>query len=84
MVESETIFYFFSSVILISAIFVVISRNPVHSVLWLILTFFGSSGLFILLGAEFLALILMIVYIVYLLYYYIFVLILNQLYLYLF
>ena len=63
MVASVTVFYFFSSVILISAIFVVISRNPVHSVLWLILTFFGSSGLFILLGAEFLALILMIVYV---------------------
>ena len=42
---------------------VVLSINPVHSVLWLILTFFGSSGLFILLGAEFLALILMIVYV---------------------
>ena len=42
---------------------VVLSTNPVHSVLWLILTFFGASGLFILLGAEFLALILMIVYV---------------------
>jgi NADH-quinone oxidoreductase subunit J len=56
-------FYFFSFVIVISAMLVVISRNPVHSVLWLIATFFGSSGLFILLGAEFLALILMIVYV---------------------
>tara|TARA_B100000902_G_C27309357_1_gene917439 strand:- start:946 stop:1554 length:609 start_codon:yes stop_codon:yes gene_type:complete len=63
MQESEMIFYFFSSIIVVAALLVVISRNPVHSVLWLILTFFGSSGLFILLGAEFLALILMIVYV---------------------
>ncbi|PQM56733.1 MAG: NADH-quinone oxidoreductase subunit J [Rhodobacteraceae bacterium] len=63
MQASEMAFYFFSVVIVVSAILVVISRNPVHSVLWLIVTFFGSSGLFILLGAEFLALILMIVYV---------------------
>ena len=63
MQASEMAFYFFSFVIVISAMLVVISRNPVHSVLWLIATFFGSSGLFILLGAEFLALILMIVYV---------------------
>jgi len=56
-------YYFFAGIILFSALFVVLSRNPVHSVLWLILTFFGASGLFILLGAEFLALILMIVYV---------------------
>ena len=56
-------YYFFAGVTLFSALFVVLSRNPVHSVLWLILTFFGASGLFILLGAEFLALILMIVYV---------------------
>ena len=63
MQASEMIFYFFSSIIVVAALLVVMSRNPVHSVLWLILTFFGSSGLFILLGAEFLALILMIVYV---------------------
>ena len=63
MQASEMAFYFFSVVIVISAMLVVISRNPVHSVLWLIATFFGSSGLFILLCAEFLALILMIVYV---------------------
>ena len=57
------IYYLFAGITLFSALFVVLSRNPVHSVLWLILTFFGSSGLFILLGAEFLALILMIVYV---------------------
>ena len=56
-------YYFFAGITLFSALFVVLSRNPVHSVLWLILTFFGASGLFILLGAEFLALILMIVYV---------------------
>ncbi len=56
-------YYFFASITLFSALFVVLSRNPVHSVLWLILTFFGASGLFILLGAEFLALILLIVYV---------------------
>ena len=56
-------YYFFAAITLFSALFVVLSRNPVHSVLWLILTFFGASGLFILLGAEFLALILMIVYV---------------------
>ncbi len=56
-------YYFFSGITLFSALLVVLSRNPVHSVLWLILTFFGASGLFILLGAEFLALILMIVYV---------------------
>ena len=59
----DIIFYFFSCIIILSAFLVVISRNPIHSVLWLILTFFGTSGLFILLGAEFLALILMIVYV---------------------
>ena len=56
-------FYFFSILTILPALMVVLSTNPVHSVLWLILTFFGASGLFILLGAEFLALILMIVYV---------------------
>ena len=41
----------------------VISRNPVHSVLWLILAFLSSAGLFVLLGAEFLAMLLIIVYV---------------------
>ena len=56
-------FYFFASITILSAIFVVFANNPVHSVLWLITSFFGVAGLFILLGAEFLALILMIVYV---------------------
>ncbi len=56
-------FYFFSIVAIISAVCVVSFRNPVHSVLALITTFFSTAGLFILLGAEFLAMLLMIVYV---------------------
>lgn len=63
MVPLVLAYYFFAGITLISALMVVLSVNPVHSVLWLILTFFGASGLFIILGAEFLALILMIVYV---------------------
>jgi NADH-quinone oxidoreductase subunit J len=60
----ETIaFYLFSAVLVASAIMVVFSKNPVHSVLFLILAFFNSAGLFILLGAEFVAMILVIVYV---------------------
>ena len=56
-------FYFFSFIIVLSALMVVSSKNPVHSVLFLILCFFSSSGIFILLGAEFLAMILIVVYV---------------------
>lgn len=56
-------FYLFATVTVFSAIMVVSSRNPVHSVLFLILAFFNSAGLFVLLGAEFLAMILVIVYV---------------------
>ena len=56
-------FYFFSLVAIVSAVCVVSFRNPVHSVLALIMTFFTTSGLFILLGAEFLAMLMMIVYV---------------------
>jgi len=56
-------FYLFAAVTLASAVMVVASRNPVHSVLWLILAFFSSAGLFMLAGAEFLALILIVVYV---------------------
>lgn len=59
----EFSFYLFSSVAIIAAFLVVLARNPVHSVLWLILTFFSAAGLFVLLGAEFLAALLMIVYV---------------------
>ncbi len=56
-------FYLFAGIMVVSAAMVVTARNPVHSVLWLILAFFNAAGLFILLGAEFLAMILMIVYV---------------------
>ena len=48
-------FYLFSTVLMLSALLVVTSRNPVHSVIFLILVFFNAAGLFMLLGAEFLA-----------------------------
>jgi len=56
-------FYLFATVLLTSAVMVIMSRNPVHSVLWLIVAFFNAGGLFILLGAEFLAMLLIIVYV---------------------
>lgn len=56
-------FYLCAFVIIIAALMVVISRNPVHSVLWLILTFLSSVAIFVLLGAEFLAMLLMVVYV---------------------
>lgn len=60
----ETIaFYLFSFVLTFSAVMVISARNPVHSVLFLILAFFNAAGLFVLLGAEFIALILVIVYV---------------------
>jgi NADH-quinone oxidoreductase subunit J len=56
-------FYVFATVTVLSAFMVVSSRNPVHSVLFLILTFFNSAALFVLLGAEFLAMVLVVVYV---------------------
>jgi NADH-quinone oxidoreductase subunit J len=56
-------FYILSSIVVASALFVVAARNPVHSVLWLILTFFTSAGLLVLIGAEFLAMLLVVVYV---------------------
>ena len=56
-------FYFFSGVMILAALSVVVARNPVHSVLFLILTFFNAAALFVLLGAEFLAMILVVVYV---------------------
>lgn len=56
-------FYAFASVLVLSAIMVISARNPVHSVLFLILAFFNAAGLFVLLGAEFVAMILVIVYV---------------------
>ncbi|WP_288941884.1 NADH-quinone oxidoreductase subunit J [uncultured Roseovarius sp.] len=56
-------FYLFAVSALAGGLFTVISRNPVHSVLWLILAFISSAGLFVLLGAEFVAMLLIIVYV---------------------
>ncbi len=57
------VFYLFAGVTVASAFLVISARNPVHSVLFLILAFFNSAGLFVLLGAEFLAMILVVVYV---------------------
>jgi NADH-quinone oxidoreductase subunit J len=56
-------FYLFAAMTIASAVLVIVARNPVHSVLWLILAFFNAAGLFVLLGAEFLAMILVVVYV---------------------
>src|SRR5271154_1272764 len=56
-------FYIFAAVLVSSALMVVVSRNPVHSVLFLILAFFNAAALFVMLGAEFVAMILVIVYV---------------------
>lgn len=56
-------FYLFAIVAMVAGLMVVVSKNPVHSVLWLILTFFSAAGLFILMGAEFVAMLLVIVYV---------------------
>ena len=56
-------FYLFSTFMIVSAVMVIAARNPVHSVLFLILAFVNASGLFVLLGAEFLAMILVVVYV---------------------
>ncbi|NNE78934.1 MAG: NADH-quinone oxidoreductase subunit J [Silicimonas sp.] len=56
-------FYLFAITCISGGLFTVISRNPVHSVLWLILSFLSAAGLFVLLGAEFVAMLLIIVYV---------------------
>lgn len=56
-------FYLFALSAIAGGLFTVVSRNPVHSVLWLILAFLSSAGLFVLLGAEFVAMLLIIVYV---------------------
>jgi len=63
MIIYQISFYFFASIIVISSLFVISSKNPVHSVLFLILSFVTTACLFILLGAEFLAMILIVVYV---------------------
>ncbi len=57
------VFYLFAAVVVASGLMVILARNPVHSVLWLILAFFNAAGLFLVIGAEFIAMILVIVYV---------------------
>jgi len=56
-------FYLFAALMIASAVLVIVSRNPVHSVLWLIVAFFNAAGLMVLAGAEFIAMLLVIVYV---------------------
>jgi len=63
MILPALFFYLFATVCVASAVMVIVSRNPVHSVLFLILAFVNAAGLFVLMGAEFLAMILIVVYV---------------------
>jgi NADH-quinone oxidoreductase subunit J len=63
MIVQALSFYVFAAVAIVSGVLVVANRNPVYSVLFLILTFFNAVGLFVLLGAEFLAMMLVVVYV---------------------
>ena len=63
MIVQAFAFYLFAGILTLSALMVVSARNPVHSVLFLVLAFFNAAGLFVMLGAEFIALILVIVYV---------------------
>ena len=63
MLLATIAFYLFSTVLIVAALMVVSARNPVHSVLFLILAFFNAAALFVLLGAEFLAMVLIVVYV---------------------
>src|SRR5215471_17857103 len=63
VIVQTILFYVFAAIAVASGVLVVSARNPVHSVLFLILAFFNAAGLFVLIGAEFLAMILVIVYV---------------------
>src|SRR6202034_2919066 len=63
MILNAIFFYLFAGITVASAVMVVTAKNPVHSVLFLILAFVNAAGLFVLLGAEFLAMILIVVYV---------------------
>jgi NADH-quinone oxidoreductase subunit J len=63
MILHALFFYLFAGVCVAAAFMVIASRNPVHSVLYLILAFFNAAGLFVMMGAEFLAMILVVVYV---------------------
>src|ERR1700752_4087582 len=63
MIVPALFFYLFAGVCIVSAFMVIAAKNPVHSVLYLIFAFVNASGLFVLMGAEFLAMILIVVYV---------------------
>src|ERR1700754_2156209 len=63
MALQDIAFYLMAAITVIAGFAVVSARNPVHSVLWLILAFFSAAGLFVLMGAEFLAMLLVVVYV---------------------
>ena len=63
MIVQALVFYLFATVTVAAGVMVISTRNPVHSVLFLILAFFNAAGLFVLMGAEFLAMILVVVYV---------------------
>ena len=63
MILSALAFYLFAGIAVLAGLMVITARNPVHSVLFLILAFFNAAGLFVLLGAEFLAMMLIVVYV---------------------
>ncbi|MDX9859831.1 MAG: NADH-quinone oxidoreductase subunit J [Rhodospirillales bacterium] len=63
MIVQALAFYLFSFILVAAAVMVIAARNPVHSVLFLILAFFNAAGLFVLCGAEFLAMVLVVVYV---------------------
>src|SRR5512143_3814499 len=63
MLVQALAFYVFAAIAVFSGLMVITARNPVHSVLFLILAFFNAAGLFVLMGAEFLAMILVVVYV---------------------
>ena len=63
MILPALFFYLFAGVCVASAVMVIVSRNPVHSVLFLILAFVNAAALFVIAGAEFLAMILIVVYV---------------------
>ncbi len=63
MTVADFAFYVFAILVVAAGLLMTVARNPVHSVLWLILAFMSSAGLFVLLGAEFVAMLLMIVYV---------------------
>lgn len=63
MIIQAIAFYFFATIVVGAAVMTIMAKNPVHSVLWLIMAFFNAAGLMVLVGAEFIAMLLVIVYV---------------------